>query len=173
MAELNCAFIEVLPEVTLRIGIMLENEKLTRDAFSILVSEEALNLGTVNLLVPGPTNARLSPPYPHALKNHTRLHRPIQDVIDEDWRNTIQHASRSLAARVKKTFDDLLEPSLVWLQNLPPEPSSRPPAQSGKYWNSSSERQSKVSQIVAESTSPRLSIFRQTSLSLSPTSLRS
>jgi hypothetical protein len=115
LADPNCKFVEILPEATLRIGVMLENYQLTRSAFAVLVSEEALRMGTGKFFkdITGPPHS-----IPYTPKGHTRLHRPMED-IDEDWVNLIQYASRSFFARIYKAFENLLAPSMVWLHNLP------------------------------------------------------
>jgi hypothetical protein len=52
-------------------------------------------------------------------KKFTRLGRPIEDIIDEDWINIIQYAARALSSRINQQVMELLEPEISWVEKLP------------------------------------------------------
>lgn len=118
LAEPNTRFIEILPEATLRIGIMLENEFLTKFAFSILVSEEALRLGSGNFFRDYEMKSIVARKAAENKKN-TRFGRPIEDIVDEDWTNIIQYAGQVFASRIHQQVTDLLHPDVKWIVELP------------------------------------------------------
>jgi hypothetical protein len=101
---------EILPEIVLRMGYALENSKLTRSAFAILVSEEAF---------------RIASSKPSSLTRGSSVHsnestlfgRP-REALDEDLVNAIQHAGRSFAEKIEATVEDLLDPKMRWLEQL-------------------------------------------------------
>jgi hypothetical protein len=103
---------EVLPEATFKIGMMLECHDLARAGFAILVSEEALRVGEnkyfkdVDFKYKGRQHS----------KNLTRFGR-VREDLDEDFLNIIQHAARSFSARIEKTLGDLLDGK--WMETLP------------------------------------------------------
>lgn len=110
MTEPNNRFIEILPEAALRIGIVLENEYITKYAFSILVAEQAL-------LLPESYRdfSRVAKPCEQAFiaRDKSRLGRPLGDV-DEDWTNLIQYAAHSFAARIHQQVRSILKEDLAW-----------------------------------------------------------
>ncbi len=106
ISEPNCRFIELLPEATLRIGIALENTTLTRAAYSVLVSEEALRIGhNKNWLN---ADSRIDMPLSKA---QTLFGRKMED-LDEDSINMIQHAGLDFAARIDGILQGFLDPKM-------------------------------------------------------------
>lgn len=99
-------------------GIMLENEFLTKFAFSILVSEEALRLGSGNFFRDYELKSAVALMAAKNKKN-TRLGRPIEDIVDEDWTNMIQYAGQAFAGRIHQQVTDLLHPDVKWIIELP------------------------------------------------------
>jgi hypothetical protein len=104
---LNTRFIEILPEVTWKMAYGMKNQLLSRAAFSVLVSEEAMSLASREL---GKFKADQG--------NTNQLGRLKEDV-DEDLRGRIEYASKSFFARVNATFDKLTHKDLAWFQTLP------------------------------------------------------
>jgi hypothetical protein len=105
---------EILPEVTLKIGLALKNSTLTRSAYSILVSEEALRVGA------GKFFKESSQPKKHTPigKDVTRFGR-IREDLDEDTLNSIQHAGRLFSTRIEETLGELLSRETKWFLNIP------------------------------------------------------
>ncbi|KAH6696689.1 hypothetical protein BKA61DRAFT_583617 [Leptodontidium sp. MPI-SDFR-AT-0119] len=115
IAEPNCKIFEILPEDCLRIGMLLQNEVVTRYAFTILVSEEAFRVGTARS-----DSANANQPnanYP-AGKQVTKFGR-TRESLDEDTLNLIQHAGRNFHARIEQEVQFLLSPNMNWLHALP------------------------------------------------------
>ncbi len=112
IAEPNCKIFDILPEDALRIGFLVKNETIARNAFPILVSEEALRVGTARQnqldIAMSNTNA----------KQTTKFGRP-KESLDEDIFNSIQHAGRNFHARIEHEVQALLDPQMMWLQALP------------------------------------------------------
>jgi hypothetical protein len=111
IAEPNCQIIEILPEMVLRMGYALENHKLTRSAFAILVSEEAFRIASAK-----PSLLRVDNPWYN--KKTTLFGRP-REAMDEDLINAIQHAGRSFAEKIESAIEDLVGPKMQWLKKLP------------------------------------------------------
>lgn len=101
---------EILPEVTLGMGMMLKNRTITRCAFAILVSEEALRLGLSTNQ--GPDS------YTNFGRKSTRFGRPCEDG-DEDDMARIKYAGQAFQSRIVDTFEELVEPKMIWLNTLP------------------------------------------------------
>jgi hypothetical protein len=108
---------EILPEATLKLGLAIRSHALTRAGFSILVSEEALRVGTgkffedIKFQHKPKNNASYS-------KGVARFGRAIEDV-DEDVFNLIQHAGRSMSSRIEKKLGELIHRDMDWLKNIP------------------------------------------------------
>ncbi|PBP16382.1 hypothetical protein BUE80_DR012830 [Diplocarpon rosae] len=111
IAEPNCKIFEILPEDCLRIGMLLENLAITRYAFTILVSEEALRVGTAKHGSDGAKECNAS-------TKTTRFGRN-RESIDEDMLNSIQHAGRNFHARIEQEVKTLLDPGMVWVEIQP------------------------------------------------------
>ena len=97
----NTLFIEVLPEIALKIGDGLHCHDLIRDSFAILVGEEAL----ANLSNKSDTS-------------YTIFGRKKNDV-PETYRTRIEYASKSFTDRILQTFGNLVEPDMTWMETLP------------------------------------------------------
>ena len=88
----NSNFIQCNPEVCYRIGLGINSYDLTKDAFSILVGEQALM----------------------RVRNHgratssTSVHGRKRENLDDDEQNRVTHAADQLVARIQATFQDLL-----------------------------------------------------------------
>ncbi|KAF7947959.1 hypothetical protein EAE96_009029 [Botrytis aclada] len=102
----NVKFVEVLPEASINIGLGLKSPMITRAAFSILVTEEALNVA--------------SRTFCEGLgrRGEYKYLRPREE-LDEDLWNVIQHASQDFCDRVQKTITDLLDERMAWFLELP------------------------------------------------------
>ena len=100
----NHHFIQCNPEVTYRIGLGINSEAVTKDAFAILVGEKAL----LNVL-------RESDPSMPALSKHS-VHGRTLELLDDDERNRIDHAAASLVKRVRASFESLIDDEMSWLQ---------------------------------------------------------
>ncbi|KAL8712968.1 MAG: hypothetical protein Q9220_002828 [cf. Caloplaca sp. 1 TL-2023] len=97
----NSLFIEALPEIALKIGDGFQCYELVRDSFAILVGEGAL--ASIN---------------GNSVAATTVFGRKRNDVI-ESYITRIQYASRSLVERVSQDFQDLVEPEMPWIEQLP------------------------------------------------------
>lgn len=114
MADPNTQFIEILPEVSIRMALGLKNYMLCRAAFSILVSEEALSLASREAFQErggeGPTLAD---------RRGTNQFGRIREDVDEDLRTIIEYASKIFASRVSETLEVLTEEEMSWVTQLP------------------------------------------------------
>jgi hypothetical protein len=99
---LNVRFIEILPEVTLKIAEGLRNQMLCRDAFSVLVGEEAL--ASVGRDVSG-----------GLWKSRARRRREELDL--DSFVTRVEYASKAFAERVNATFTGLAEAE--WITEIP------------------------------------------------------
>ncbi|ESZ93839.1 hypothetical protein SBOR_5780 [Sclerotinia borealis F-4128] len=107
MTGSNIQFLEILPEASLNIGLGLKIPMITRTAFSILVSEEALNVAS----------RTLCKNYADRRRSY-RYIRPREE-LDEDLWNVIQHASQDFCDRIQETITDLLDERMAWFLELP------------------------------------------------------
>ena len=119
-ADPNNHFLEVLPEVTLKIADGLQCHDLCRDAFAILVGEEALNSCYRN---------RSEACHPEVIRGIVSVHRRKKDSLPEAYQTRIEYASKALIDRVSQTFFKLV--SLDWMENLPESKklSTEPPSE--------------------------------------------
>jgi hypothetical protein len=110
LAPQNEIFLETLPETSLKMGFGLQNSIITRGAFGILVSEEALRLSSFDAC----------PDIPRGLLDieETRFLR-TREHLDDVHMKLIEWAAEQLYARVKHTWEDLAGPKMRWLRNLP------------------------------------------------------
>ncbi|ROT40522.1 hypothetical protein SODALDRAFT_356530 [Sodiomyces alkalinus F11] len=99
LSEGNSAFIEVLPEESLRLGATFKFIDMTRAAFRILVNEFALE----------ETGANGGNP---ASSKVTLFGRRRQN-LEDDWKNAIQHAARAMVDRIHSLVD-LLQSDLLF-----------------------------------------------------------
>lgn len=98
-------FVEILPEVAMRIGFILQLSTVTRMAFRILVNELALE------------EAAGTDGFHPVTKNVTVFGRRKDDVPDE-MQNLVQHAARELTDRIAAQYDDLIHPDKLDLWGL-------------------------------------------------------
>ncbi|KAI9646858.1 hypothetical protein NHQ30_004858 [Ciborinia camelliae] len=112
----NIKFLEILPEASLNIGLGLKIPMITRAAFSILVSEEALNVASRTLC-----NSYMDREvYQHSfIDRGTYQYVRPREELDEDLWNVIQHASQDFCDRIQKTITDLLDERMAWFLELP------------------------------------------------------
>ena len=104
--EPNFYFFEVNPEITLRIGIGFENQDVTRDAFAILVGEEALEFQI---------RARKFTSTKQISSTFGRKKDDLPEVLQE----RVNYASKSFVERTVKEFEALVNPDMHWLDGLP------------------------------------------------------
>ncbi|KAF5872733.1 uncharacterized protein Bfra_006096 [Botrytis fragariae] len=102
----NIKFLEVLPEASINIGLGLRSPMITRAAFSILVSEEALNVASRTFCEGLGRRAEY------------KYLRPREE-LDEDLWNVIQHASQDFCDRVQKIITDLVDERMAWFLEIP------------------------------------------------------
>lgn len=114
-ADPNCRIIETLPEACLRIGMMLNSPRLVRTAFSVLISEQALRIGTYHHFPEYRDDEKLIRGYGAGM---TRFYR-YRELLDEDTLNTVQHAGEQFASRIDAIATELLDPTMDWLRDLP------------------------------------------------------
>ena len=105
-AEPNFYFLEINPEISLRIGKIIENENLYRDAFAILVGEEALD-----------SLARERLPSPQKQAFSTCGRRKVD--LPEELVQRIEYASKAFIERNLSDFDRLIGSEMLWLEDLP------------------------------------------------------
>ncbi len=99
----NSYFLEVLPEVSLKIADGLQNYDLARDSFAILVGEEALD--------------SLRHAREPRLYKYTRLGRKKEE-LPEHIHTRIEYASKSFLERLNNDFADLVN-GMQWIDELP------------------------------------------------------
>ena len=106
MAAPNDKFIEILPEVSYKIGSGLKSPAIARPAFAILVSEEAMIIASRldgNWISGKPTVSRF---FRHREHN------------DETTVSAIEAAAYSFQARVQGVMDKLIDEDMAWLDDL-------------------------------------------------------
>ena len=106
MAAPNDQFIEILPEVSYKIGSGLKSPAIARPAFAILVSEEAMIIASRldgNWISGKPTVSRFL------------RHR---EHNDETTVSAIEAAAYSFQARVQGVMDKLVDKNMAWLDSL-------------------------------------------------------
>lgn len=101
-ASPNHYFLEVLPEVSIRIADGFQCHDLCRDTFAILVGEEAL--GSLCRLRPG-------------VSALTTVHGRRKEDLPEIYQTRVEYASKALIERVSDVFGTLI--GLQWLTELP------------------------------------------------------
>ncbi|KAL9599460.1 MAG: hypothetical protein Q9219_003799 [cf. Caloplaca sp. 3 TL-2023] len=97
----NSLFIEVLPEVALKMGDGLQCSELIRDSFAILVGEEALEL----------INPKPRPDY--------SLYGRKKNDIPENYKTRVEYASKALQDRITQIFLNLVDEDMTWMETLP------------------------------------------------------
>lgn len=101
----NSLFMEVLPEVTLKIADAVQSQMLCRDAFAILVGEAASNLSGP-LLAEGCSGERIS------------TYGRKMEELPEAYLTRLQYASKSFSDRVLGQLYLLTEKQMQWVDHL-------------------------------------------------------
>ena len=101
----NSFFLEVCPEASLRIADGLQNHDLARDAFAILVGEEALD---------SLVRTRKSPCH-----NPYTVYGRRKEDLPEKILSRIEYASKSLQERISNDFSELAGRKMKWIEDLP------------------------------------------------------
>ena len=99
--ERNSYILEVLPEASLRMAHMLNSYTMCRDAFAVLVGEEALESLIRERLGPSPK---------------TIIGRKKEDLKSESYLTRIQYASKAFVERVTAEFERIVD--MDWLDNV-------------------------------------------------------
>lgn len=103
--EPNCCFMEVNPEVTIQIAEAIHNEGLARDAFAILVGEEALDM-----VISNSRNTRR--------EFYSGRGRRKADLPDH-WLQRVEYASKPFIERNITEFMELFTGDMPWINKLP------------------------------------------------------
>ncbi|MCJ1415938.1 hypothetical protein MMC32_002273 [Xylographa parallela] len=106
-AQPNTYFMEVQPEVALKIAEGLHCQAIGRDVFAILVGEAALAVVC--------EGRGTDPQY----SVHGRQKEFIKELHFEPWLTRIQYARDVLVERVKAQFEDLTSMKSTWIEELP------------------------------------------------------
>lgn len=101
----NSFFLEICPEVSLRIADGLENQDLARDTFAILVGEEALD---------SLRRSRMS-----EISNRYSIYGRRKEDLPERIYSRIEYASKSFQERIRTDFEDLVGKEMKWVEDLP------------------------------------------------------
>jgi len=123
-ADPNHHFLEVLPEVSLRIADGLQCHNLCRDTFAILVGEEAIGslyrsrpevprLERIGSLY----RSRLEMPRLEVLRGVVSVHGRKKEDLPEAYQTRIEYASKALVDRLAKEFLNMV--NLEWMDELP------------------------------------------------------
>ena len=104
-AHPNTYFIEVLPEVALKVADGLQCEQLCRDTFAILVGEEAL--GNIRRCRDG------GPEVGHS------VHGRKQGDLPESYQTRVEYASKAFLDRISNLVQDLVGIEMKWLTEIP------------------------------------------------------
>jgi hypothetical protein len=109
-APKNEIFFEVLPEASLKMGFGLRNSIISRAAFGILVSEEALRVASSDGFAE----------IPRGLLDieETRFLR-TREILDDVYMDLVKQAGEELYNRVHHTWQELTDSRMAWLRNLP------------------------------------------------------
>lgn len=110
-APRNLIFIESLPEVSMKMGCGMQNSLITRPAFAILVSEEALRIASSD-------NPSIKIPRGVLDNVETRFLRRRESLDGVDMQ-CIERAGEQLYDRVKRQWEHLADPIMAWLGDLP------------------------------------------------------
>ncbi|KAL8785452.1 MAG: hypothetical protein Q9195_008629 [Heterodermia aff. obscurata] len=97
----NSYILEVLPEVSLRMAHMMKSYNMCRDAFAVLVGEEALESLIRDRLGTSPK---------------TILGRNKEDLKSESYLTRLQYASKAFIERVTAEFERIVR--MDWLDNV-------------------------------------------------------
>lgn len=101
----NSYFLEVMPEVSLKIADGLQCHDLCRDVFAILIGEEAL--ATFHRRADKDFDCKLS------------VYGRKRDDVPELYQTGIEYASKAFADRIMGEFTLLVDDNMSWLECLP------------------------------------------------------
>ena len=99
----NTYFMEVLPEVTLKIADGLQCEPLCRDIFALLVGEKALAIACQERGL---------------YEKEYNVHGRKKEDLSDGWTTRIEYASDELVSRVKSQFESLVGGDMYWVSDL-------------------------------------------------------
>lgn len=102
----NTLFVEVHPELAYRIACGIRNTKLCREAFAILVGEEALLL--LQASVEGYTPQRFQQTF----------HGRTRETLDDTDIQRIEYASKTFMERILEAFVSLAGTEMLWVDEL-------------------------------------------------------
>ena len=97
----NSFFLEVCPEISIRVAQGLENSDLCRDCFAILVGEEALDSMV------------------HNSNNLFSVYGRRKEDLPEKIFTSIQYASKRFQERVRNQFEEFAGEEMKWVEGLP------------------------------------------------------
>ncbi|MCJ1335345.1 hypothetical protein MMC09_000613 [Bachmanniomyces sp. S44760] len=103
----NHVFIEALPDVALKIADGLECHDLCRDAFAILVGEEALTNMCLHRTL-----------HPLKIEHNSNVHGRKKDDIPEPYQSRIEYASKAFIERMVVIYKDLFGAEMKWVEEL-------------------------------------------------------
>ena len=104
-ASPNCYFLEVNPEISLKIADGLQCHDLCRDVFAILVGEEALA-----------TTRRYNDP---TFSTQASVYGRKREDLLESYQTRIEYASKAFIERVGAEFSFLVGRDMSWFESLP------------------------------------------------------
>lgn len=107
LADPNCQIIEILPEISYKIGNGLRSSLIARPAFAILVSEEAMSIAS---RIEGNK---------YADSQGTNQFLRVKEDIDENSLDAIQAAAHEFQSRIQAVLDDLIDSQMLWFETLP------------------------------------------------------
>ena len=110
----NTHFLEVMPEVSLKIANGLQCYDLCRDMYAILVGEEALG------------NVFRAWNLPAVSKTHN-VHGRKRDSLPDDYQRYIEYASKVFVERIFAVSKDLAGTDMNWLDDMPEVAKLDPP----------------------------------------------
>lgn len=99
----NTCFLEVMPETTLRMADSLEISSLCRDAYALLVGEEALAAACQGHFIPG-------------FDQDHSVHRRKKSEVPDKYQTYIEYASKAFRGRIADEFEALVCGD--WLESL-------------------------------------------------------
>lgn len=100
----NTHFLEVLPEIALRIADGTQCQDLCRDTFAILVGEEALG-ALYHARIPQTDSS-------------VTVHGRKMEQLPEAFKTRIEYASKAFSDRITATFADLVNGGMSWIDDL-------------------------------------------------------
>jgi hypothetical protein len=102
----NSYFIELHPDIACRVADGVQCLALSRDAYSILVGEEALD------------NLRRTRD-PNYKSRHQNSYGRMKEELTEEDQTRVEYGSKSFLERINKVFLLLVDEDMMWLHDLP------------------------------------------------------